>query len=235
MNHMMHFLPTLPPKFNFFRFFAGFLCRWKNHYIAKRAGIQPFVDLFCPGSIMFFQEHDKLNCAAFEPPLFTKEREPITMEWSAEDLDGDNTVNLAWKLLTLFVLGVAELWAAAPAGVAMRLHPLLVFLVAAAGAVSGGTVVILLGERMKAWLERKQKREKLAEKRGLLYRVWLRYGVVGWGLLAPLLVGSPLGAAFGLALGAPVRRLLVWLAIGSVLWSAVFSAVSALGWSLFGH
>jgi membrane protein YqaA with SNARE-associated domain len=144
-------------------------------------------------------------------------------------------MKLVWKLLTIFVLGVAELWAAAPAGVAMRLHPLLVFAVAAAGAVSGGTVIILLGERVKAWLERKQKREKLERKRGLLYQVWLRYGVIGWGLLAPLLVGSPLGAAFGLALGAPPRRLLVWLAAGSVLWSAVFSIVSALGWRLLGH
>ena len=142
---------------------------------------------------------------------------------------------MIWKLLTLFALGVAELWAAAPAGVAMRLDPFLVFAVAAAGAVAGGTVVILLGERVKAWLERRQKREKLEKKHGLLYRVWLRYGVVGWGLLAPLLVGSPLGAAFGLALGVPKQRLLVWLAVGSVLWSAVFSAVSALGWRLLGH
>lgn len=144
-------------------------------------------------------------------------------------------MQLAWKLLTIFVLGIAELWAAAPAGVIMRLQPLLVFAVAAAGAVTGGTMVILLGERVKAWLERKRKREKLEERRGLLYSVWQRYGVIGWGLLAPLLVGSPLGAAFGLALGAPPRRLLLWLSVGSVLWSAVFSAVSALGWHLLGH
>jgi membrane protein YqaA with SNARE-associated domain len=148
---------------------------------------------------------------------------------------GVKRVKLAWKLITIFALGVAELWAAAPAGVVMRLDPLLVCAVAALGAVAGGSVVILLGERVKAWLERRQKREKLEKKHGLLVRVWLRYGVIGWGLLAPLLIGSPLGAAFGLALGAPVRRLLVWLAVGSVLWSAVFSIVSALGWRLLGH
>ncbi|HSQ35547.1 MAG TPA: small multi-drug export protein [Candidatus Binatia bacterium] len=142
---------------------------------------------------------------------------------------------MTWKLLTLFALGVAELWAAAPAGVLMQLHPLLVFAVAAAGAVSGGTVVVLLGERVKAWLKKRRRVEKMEKKGGLLYRVWLRYGVAGWGILAPLLVGSPLGAAFGLALGAPVRRLLVWLAVGSILWSAVFSVLSTLGWRLFGH
>lgn len=136
---------------------------------------------------------------------------------------------MAWKLLTLFALGVAELWAAAPAGALMQLDPLLVCLVAAAGAISGGTVVILLGERVKAWLERRRKRETLEERRGLLFRIWLRYGVAGWGLLAPLLVGSPLGAALGLVLGAPPRRLLPWLAAGSVLWSVVFSVLAAVG------
>jgi membrane protein YqaA with SNARE-associated domain len=142
-------------------------------------------------------------------------------------------MTIMWKLLTIFALGVAELWAAAPSGALMRLDPVLVCLVAAAGAVSGGTAVILFGERVKAWLERRRKREKLAERRGLLYRVWQRYGIVGWGLLAPLLIGSPLGAALGLVLGAPPRRLLPWLAAGSVLWSIVFSTVFALGFRIF--
>lgn len=143
-------------------------------------------------------------------------------------------MNLAWKLLTIFILGVAELWAAAPAGVVLSLNPVLVFSVAAAGAVAGGTVVVLLGERVKAWLERRGKREKLEERHGFLYRIWQRYGVIGWGLLAPLLVGSPLGAALGLVFGAPVRRLLVWLSVGSVLWSSVFSILSFLGFHLLG-
>ncbi len=144
-------------------------------------------------------------------------------------------MGLALKLLTLFALGVAELWAAAPAGAGMRLDPVLVCLVAAAGAVGGGTVVILLGERVKAWLERKRKREKMEEQRGLLFRIWQRYGVIGWGLAAPLLVGSPLGAALGLVLGAPPRRLLFWLAAGSLMWSVVFSILTSLGAHVLGR
>jgi membrane protein YqaA with SNARE-associated domain len=143
-------------------------------------------------------------------------------------------VKLAWKLLTIFALGVAELWAAAPAGVVMRLQPLLVCLVAATGAISGGTVVLLLGERVRVWIKKRRRFENVAKQQGLVYRVWQRYGVIGWGLLSPLLVGSPLGAALGLVLGAPARPLLIWLSVGSVLWSAVFSAISALGWHLLG-
>jgi hypothetical protein len=54
-------------------------------------------------------------------------------------------------------------------------------------------------------------------------------------VLAPLLVGSPLGAALGLLLGAPPRRLLPWLAAGSLLWSAVFSLLVSLGVHFLGH
>ena len=144
-------------------------------------------------------------------------------------------MKLAWQLLTIFALGVAELWAAAPAGVVMRLQPLLVFAVAAAGTVTGGTVVILLGERVRAWIQKRRRFENVEKQKVLICRVWQRYGVIDWGLLAPLLVGSSLGAAFGLALGAQSRRLLIWLGIGSVMWSAVFSTVSALGWHLLGH
>jgi membrane protein YqaA with SNARE-associated domain len=141
---------------------------------------------------------------------------------------------MLWKLATIFALGVAELWAAAPAGAVMGLDPALVWLLSAAGAVSGGTMVVLLGERVKSWLQRRRQGEKLESRRGLLYRIWLRYGVAGWGISAPLLVGSPLGAAFGLVLGAPPRRLLAWLAAGSLLWSAVFSILSFLGLRFLG-
>jgi membrane protein YqaA with SNARE-associated domain len=142
---------------------------------------------------------------------------------------------MIWKWLTLFALGVAELWAAAPAGALMRLDPVLVCLVAAAGAAGGGAVVLLLGEHVKTWLEHRHRREQMEKKRGWLYRAWLRYGVIGWGLLAPLLIGSPLGAAFGLVLGAPPRRLLPWLSAGSVLWSVVFSGLTALGVHVLGQ
>ena len=133
------------------------------------------------------------------------------------------------RWLTVFALGVAELWAAAPFGALWRMDPLMVWLVAAGGAITGGTVVVLLGDWVRRWLGLRRRQERLVARRGPLYRVWQRQGVVGWGLLAPLLIGSPLGAAFGLLLGAPARRLIIWLGIGSLLWSLVFSTLVALG------
>ena len=52
---------------------------------------------------------------------------------------------------------------------------------------------------------------------------------MGLGLLAPLLVGAPLGTALGLLPGAPVRRLLLWVSVGIVLWSALLTDAGTLG------
>lgn len=137
------------------------------------------------------------------------------------------------KWLLIFALGVAELWAAAPAGTAFKLNPVIVFLVASAGAVSGGAFILFLGGQLRHWLSRRYpKPDKKPER--LIFRIWKRWGVIGWGLSAPLLVGSPLGAAFGIMLGAPARRLMIWLTAGSILWSAVFSILTELGVRLIG-
>ena len=77
-------------------------------------------------------------------------------------------------------------------------------------------------------MQRHGRKEK-KEQPGLIYRIWHRYGVIGLGLLAPLLTGAPLGVALGLTLGAPSRRLLFWTSVGIVLWSAGLTLAAALG------
>ncbi len=138
-------------------------------------------------------------------------------------------MGLVIKLLVVTGLGAVELWAAAPAGLAMRIHPVAVFTAAAAGGIASGIAVILLGERVREWIRRRRAGDDGGSRTGIVYRIWQRYGVIGWGLLAPLLTGSPLGAALGLALGAPARRLSFWISVGSVLWSAVFTLIAVLG------
>jgi hypothetical protein len=60
-------------------------------------------------------------------------------------------------------------------------------------------------------------------------RLWDRYGVIGWGLLAPLLLGAPLAAAIGVALGAARGRLVLWLGAGVVVWTTALTVAAVLG------
>ena len=133
------------------------------------------------------------------------------------------------KLLSVFALGAVELWAAIPAGLALNASPVLVGVVAAAGAIFGVLVVVVLGERVRDWVMRRHGDGSQTGRHGLTHRIWDRYGVIGLGLLAPLLTGAPVGAALGLALGVPANRLLFWLSIGIALWSIVLTLVGVLG------
>jgi membrane protein YqaA with SNARE-associated domain len=138
-------------------------------------------------------------------------------------------MELTTKLLTVLGLAAIELWAAIPAGFALNLHPVTIGITAAIGAMLGGVLVMLLGERVRTWLMRRHDRIGEQGQKTRLQRIWHRYGVIGLGLLAPLLTGAPLGVVLGLTLGAPSGRLLFWIAIGIVLWSTVLTLIGALG------
>jgi membrane protein DedA with SNARE-associated domain len=133
------------------------------------------------------------------------------------------------KLLSVIALATIELWAAIPAGLALGLNPFLVGLGSAVGAILGTLIVVLVGERLRNWLVRRYSSKKEKQKPGLIRKIWQRYGLIGLGLLAPLLTGAPLGAALGLSLGAQPWRLMVWMSLGIVFWAAILTTVGMLG------
>ena len=128
-------------------------------------------------------------------------------------------------------LGIIELWAAIPAGTALKLHPLLNGIASAVGAIIGAVVAIFFGDRLRQWLLKK--REKKEKNKGRIYRIWEKYGVIGLGMLSPLLTGAPIGAAIGISWGASPKRLIIWMSIGIVIWTVILTAISTLGFAGF--
>ena len=131
------------------------------------------------------------------------------------------------KSISVVGLAIFELWAAIPAGIALSLHPLITGMASALGAVIGTLLGILFGDALqKRLLKKENKKEK---NRGRIYAIWEKYGVIGLGLLSPLITGALLGAAVGISLGAAPRRLMLWMCVGIVIWSALLTAIAALG------
>jgi hypothetical protein len=137
-------------------------------------------------------------------------------------------VSVVLQFLSVAAIAVVELWAAVPAGIAMGLPAPLVWAATVCGALLGIAVVVVAGDRLRTWLVDRFGHGG-AREGGRLRGLWDRYGVIGWGLLAPLLLGAPLAAAVGVALGAARRRLLFWLSIGVVVWTTVLTLAVALG------
>ncbi|PZE21290.1 small multi-drug export protein [Paenibacillus xerothermodurans] len=137
-----------------------------------------------------------------------------------------------WAGLTVIGAGVLELWAAIPLGLALNLSPLVTGLLSALGAAVSAAIVIFFGKSLRNWLVQRFER-KNARKESRMARVWKKYGIVGLGFLSPLITGAPLGAAIGIAFGAEPRKLMLWMTIGIVVWSAILTAAAALGMMSF--
>ena len=133
------------------------------------------------------------------------------------------------KLLIVFGLGAVELWAAIPTGFALGLPPLITATVATLGAASAASVVLVLGDTLRITLLHLHHRSTQDGKRGYIDRIWMRFEVIGLGLLAPLLIGAPLGTAVGIALGAPVKKLILWIIVGVLVWAVLLTTAGILG------
>jgi hypothetical protein len=131
------------------------------------------------------------------------------------------------------VLGtsVLELWAAIPLGFTLKLHPVTICLLSAAGSIISAAVVIFVGGSLRSWLLKHMQKKNKRQTR--MARIWEKYGVIGLGLTSPLLTGAPLGAAIGISLGADSRKLLLWMTIGIVVWSVILTGLVEMGASFW--
>jgi hypothetical protein len=137
------------------------------------------------------------------------------------------TIRVLGKLLSVFALGMVGLWEGIPLGFVLGLPPFLTGLTSAMGSTVATLLAMLVGDRIRARLA--AKRAKGPPRDRLIDRVWRRYGIVGFGLVAPCLIGAPAGVALGLFLRAPSGRLLFWLIVGIGLWAVILTGAGVYG------
>lgn len=134
-------------------------------------------------------------------------------------------------LLVVFGVGIVEIWFAVPTGLALGLPAPIVWILTAAGAIVSVALVAWSGDALRGWLLRRRGTDA-PPRTGRIYRVWLRYGVPGWGLVSPLFMAPPMGTAVALMLGAPKRRLMVWMFGGVLLWTTILVVAGIVGLGL---
>ena len=140
-------------------------------------------------------------------------------------------MDIITSMMAVFGASVLELWLGIPLGFFLNLNPLLIVIISSAGSILSAYLVIMLGAGIRKWFIKWRYGDK-SIKKGRIYDIWNKYGIIGLGLLSPLLFGAPLGAALGIGLGAPRYRLLSWMSIGIVIWSIFLT--SAVFFSFMG-
>lgn len=138
-------------------------------------------------------------------------------------------MDLFTNIALVFISGVVELWLAVPTGIALKLNPILIVVVSASSSILAVLIVAFLGDSIRnrfiAWRYGEDK--KFETRR--IHDVWNKYGVVGLGLLSPLLFGAPLGTAVGITFGARKDNLILWMSLGIIIWSVGLTAAGIMG------
>ncbi|WP_414470421.1 small multi-drug export protein [Methanobacterium sp. ACI-7] len=133
------------------------------------------------------------------------------------------------ETLIVFGASILELWAGIPLGLVFGINPIITGAAAALGAISAAVIVSLLGDSIRDKFIKWRYGENKDLKSGNFYNIWNKYGIIGLGLISPLLFGATIGAALGIALGAEKRPLLIWMSIGIVIWSIILTSAGYLG------
>ncbi len=133
------------------------------------------------------------------------------------------------KIASVFGVAFLSLWAAIPTGLALGLEPVTVATTTAVSYASGVALVVLVGRPVRVWITNRFGIKPKRDPNKLIWRAWERFGVAGFGLIAPMLVGAQGGAIIGLALGVPPRRLTFWMTVGGILWAAIITVIVVAG------
>lgn len=131
-------------------------------------------------------------------------------------------------IASIFGLSFFHFWSAIPAGLTLGLAPVLVIFTVCVSYALGAALVLFFGERARDWVQRRWNIQPPAGDSRIV-RIWERWGVIGFGLIAPMTLGAQLGAMIGLMLGAEARRLFVWMMIGAIVWAVGITIAILLG------
>ncbi len=133
-------------------------------------------------------------------------------------------------LIGIFLLGFIEISAPLPVVIAMDGPMEPAFLVIAVSGTLGTLFFVYLSQPIRRWLVRRYGMDSVLFTR--TERFLVRYGAIGVGLLAPMILGHALTAVAGVVLGAPANKLAAWTIAGVWLWTLVYYAALLTGGSL---
>ena len=135
------------------------------------------------------------------------------------------------KSLSVFAWAWLSFWSAIPAGLALGLHPIAVIFLTSTSYISGILLVLLPARSIREWAMRRfgKNLDDSTQDDRVYMRLWKRYGVIGFGLIAPMTVGAQLGAIIGVALNIPRNKLIIWMTIGVVAWSVGLTLLALAG------
>ncbi len=133
-------------------------------------------------------------------------------------------------LIGIFLLGFLEISLPLPIVIAMDGGIELAFLVIAVSGSLGCLFFIYLSQPIRRWVVGRYGMGSVVIRR--TERFMIQYGVLGVGLLAPMILGHAITAVGAVVLGTPTGKLAFWMIVGVWLWTIIYYVIFLMGGSL---
>ncbi len=131
-----------------------------------------------------------------------------------------------YKILTVAALATFEIYAAIPAGFAFGLPAITIFIASTIGGLFGVFVAAFLGDKIRAFIQRKWPSKKEKKVSPLALKLWNKYGIIGLGILGTMTIGAPISIAVGVGLNAEIKKLVLWCCVGVVTRCVIFTFIA---------
>jgi len=137
--------------------------------------------------------------------------------------------DILFQIGAIYLAGITGLYKGVPVGIALQAHPVITAGFTALGNITTVFILYFSGESFKKWLYKRMGEERLAKRKEKFTHLMDRYGTMGLGLIVSGTLGPIPAVLIGMVVVKDTRRLMLFLVIGIILWSAVLTAVAILG------
>ncbi len=132
----------------------------------------------------------------------------------------------------IYLAGITGLYKGVPVGIALKAHPVIITAFTALGSITAVLILYYSGESFKKWITKRIGEDKLEKKKNN-FTFWMdRHGTMGLGLIVTGLIGPIVTILLGMTLVRDTGRLLFFVIIGIIIWSAGLTTLGVLGVSI---
>jgi len=135
--------------------------------------------------------------------------------------------------IIVYLAGVTGMWKALPVGFILKVPPFYIGLMTTLGALTCNLIIYYFGKRVQRFFYRFYSEKTKDKKEGRIRKLSEQYGCPGLGLLGTLFMGQPVVMLLGMIVVKRKRNLLLWVSIGTVIWSISLTIAGSYGLRLF--
>lgn len=137
------------------------------------------------------------------------------------------------KLATVLMIGMLGIWKSIPVGFILKVHPLWIASLSAAGSILTVSLIFFSGEKVKERILKFYKKENLERRKSRIRNLVKKYGLPGLGIATPGFIGPIMTILLGILFFKPKISFLFYTWLGIVLWSFLITTLAQLGILVF--